>query len=191
MQMFPPPRPVEVYNPALRTLHWLMALLIFGALGLGVWAALLPRGDLRSEVLFVHKSLGVTALALILLRVVVRLAVGAPAYAVPLGRFVAAAAGSAHLLLYFLMIAMPVSGYVTSSAGGHDVSFFGLFTLPNIVPRDKALDEAASQAHFVFAWAIGIVLALHLTAVVWHARVKRDTVFARMWPGRRPTPAVR
>ena len=59
MQMFPPPRPVEVYNPALRTLHWLMALVIFGALGLGVWATQLPRGDLRSEVLFVHKSLGV------------------------------------------------------------------------------------------------------------------------------------
>ncbi len=191
MQMFPPPRPVEVYNPALRTLHWLMALVIFGALGLGVWAASLPRGDLRSEVLFVHKSLGVTALGLIVLRVVVRLAVGAPAYAVPLGRLVAAAAGSAHLLLYVLMIAMPVSGYVTSSAGGHDVSFFGLFTLPNIVPRDKALDEAASQAHFVFAWAIGIMLALHLAAVVWHARVRRDTVFVRMWPGRRPAPAVR
>ena len=53
------------------------------------------------------------------------------------------------------MIAMPVSGYVTSSAGGHDVSFFGLFPLPDIVPRDKALDEAASEAHFVFAWTIG------------------------------------
>ncbi len=191
MQMFPPPHPVEVYNPALRILHWLMALVIFGALGLGVWATQLPRGDLRSEVLFFHKSLGVAVLGLIVLRVLVRLAVGAPAYAAPLGRLVAAAAGSAHLLLYFLMIAMPVSGYVTSSAGGHEVSFFGLFTLPNIVPRDKPLDEAASQAHFVFAWTIGIVLVLHLAAVVWHARVKRDTVFARMWPGSRPTPAVR
>lgn len=191
MQMFPPPRQAEAHNPVLRTLHWLMALVIFGALGLGVWATQLPRGDLRSEVLFVHKSFGVTILALIVLRVLVRLAVGAPPYAVPLGRLVAAAAGSAHLLLYLLMIAMPVSGYLTSSAGGHDVSFFGLFTLPNIVPSDKALDEAASRAHFVFAWAIGIVLALHLVAVVWHARVKRDTVFTRMWPGRRPTQAVR
>jgi cytochrome b561 len=189
--MFPPPRMVEAYNSALRALHWLMASVIFVALGLGVWATQLPRGDLRDEVLFVHKSFGITALALIVLRIVVRLVAGAPAYAAPLGWLVKAASGSAHLALYALMIAMPVSGYVTSSAGGHDVSFFGLFTLPDIVPRSKALDEAATQAHFVFAWALGIVLALHLTGVVWHVRVKRDTVFARMWPRFRPVQPVR
>ena len=50
---------------------------------------------------------------------------------------------------------------------------------------------AASQAHYVFALAIGMTLALHLAAVVWHARVKRDTVLTRMWPRFRPTPAVR
>jgi cytochrome b561 len=125
-------------------------------------------------------------LALVVLRIVARLAIGAPAYAESLGRFVRAAAGAEHLALYALMIALPVSGYLTSSAGGHDVSFFGLFTVPNIVPKDKALDEAASQAHFVFAWAMGIALALHLVAVVWHARVKRDTVLTRMWPRFQP-----
>ncbi len=141
--------------------------------------------------MFVHKSIGIAILALVLMRIAVRIAVGAPAYAEPLGRLVHAAATAGHLALYALIIALPVSGYLTSSAGGHDVSFFGLFTLPNIVPRDKALDEAASQAHFVFAWAIGIVLAVHLAAVVWHARVKHDTVFTRMWPRFRPTPAAR
>ena len=191
MKAFPPPRVVESHSPALRTIHWLMALVIFVALGLGVWATQLPRGDLRDEVLFVHKSFGVTALALIVLRVVVRLAAGAPAYAVPLGRLVKAASESAHLLLYALMIAMPVSGYIMSSAGGYDVSFFGLFTLPNVVPHDKALAEAASWAHFIFAWAIGIAVALHLSAVVWHARVKRDTVLTRMWPRFRPERAAR
>ncbi|HKN27198.1 MAG TPA: cytochrome b [Roseiarcus sp.] len=191
MKMFPPPRPVEVHHPGLRTLHWLMAFVIFVALGLGVWATQLARGDLRDEVLFVHKSFGVTALALIVLRILIRLAVGAPAYAVPLGRIVKAASGSAHLALYALMIAMPVSGYISSGAGGHDVSFFGLFTIPDIIPQSKALAEAASQAHFIFAWAIGITLGAHLTAVVWHAGVKRDTVLTRMWPRFRPGRAVR
>lgn len=191
MKAFPPPRAAGVYNPTLRTLHWLMTLVIFVALGLGVWATQLPRGDLRSEVLFVHKSLGVAALALVVLRIAVRLAAGAPAYAVPLGRLVHAAAGVEQLALYALMIALPVSGYLTSSAGGHEVSFFGLFTLPNLVPSDKALDEAASQAHFVLSWAIGIMLALHLAAVAWHAIAKRDEVLTRMWPRYRPTPAPR
>jgi cytochrome b561 len=185
MKAFPPPRPVEVYNPALRTLHWLMAALIFVALALGVWAGQLPRGDLRSDVLFVHKSFGVTVLALVL-RVLIRLIRGAPSYAVPPGRLAQVAAGAAHFALYALMIALPVSGYLASSAGGHEVSFFGLFTLPNLVPHDKALDQAASEAHSIFAWAIGITLALHLAAVAWHARVKRDEVLTRMWPGWRP-----
>jgi len=191
MKAFPPPRIVEVYNPALRMLHWLMAVLIFTALGLGVWATQLPRGDLRSEVLFVHKSFGVAVLALIVVRIVVRLVVGAPAYAERLGRVTRAASEAGHLALYLLMIALPVSGYLTSSAGGHAVSVFGLFTVPDIVPKDKALDEAASQAHFVFAWAMGIALAVHLAAVAWHARVKRDTVLTRMWPRFRPRPAAR
>ncbi len=191
MKAFPPPRAVEVYNPVLRTFHWLMAALIFIALALGVWASQLPRGDLRSEVLFVHKSFGITVLVLVVLRIVVRLVVGAPAYAEPLGRLVQAAAGSAHLALYALMIVLPVSGYVTSNAGGHAVSVFGLFTVPDIVPEDKGLAQAASQAHFVFAWAMGIALALHLAAVVWHARIKRDTVLTRMWPRFQPRPAGR
>ena len=182
MKAFPPPRVVEVYGPVLRTIHWLMAALIFVALALGVWATQLPRGETRSEVLFVHKSLGVTVLALVILRIIWRVKAGAPAYAEPLGRLTHAAASAGHLALYALMIALPVSGYLTSSAGGKEVSFFGLFSLPNLVGANKALDQAASQAHFVFAWLIGVTLALHLAAVVWHARVKRDTVLTRMWP---------
>jgi len=189
MKAFPPPRRVAVYNPALRTVHWLMALLIITALGLGVWAINLPRGDLRTEVLFVHKSFGITLLALVILRIVIRLIVGAPAYAVPLGRLVHAAAEAGHLTLYALMIAMPASGYVKSAAGGKAVSVFGLFSVPVIIPEDKGLADAAGLAHYVFAWALGAVLILHVAAVVWHARVKRDEVLTRMWPRFRPRQA--
>ena len=186
MKAFPPPRPIAVYDPVLRAVHWLMALLIVVALGLGVWAINLTRGDLRAGVLFVHKSFGITLLALVVLRVVVRLIVGAPAYAVPLSKLVRAAAGAGHLALYVLMIAMPVSGYVKSAASGKEVSFFGLFSLPAILPEDKGLAEAAGQAHYVFAWALGAVLVVHVAAVVWHARFKRDEVLTRMWPRFQP-----
>jgi cytochrome b561 len=116
MKAFPPPRRVQVYNPGLRALHWLMAALIFVALPLGVWASQLPRGEPRSEILFVHKSIGVTVLCLVTLRIVWRTIVGAPAYAEPLGRLTHAAAHAAHMALYALMIAMPVTGYMTSGA---------------------------------------------------------------------------
>jgi cytochrome b561 len=167
-----------------------MAALIFAALALGVWASLLPRGESRSEILFVHKSIGATVLGLVVLRIMWRLIVGAPAYTEPLGPLTHAAARTGHLALYALMIAMPVSGYLTSTAGGNEVSWFGLFSLPRLVGKDKFLDEAASWAHLVFALAIAIALTAHLGAVVWHAAIKRDSVLTRMWPRYRPSPGA-
>src|SRR5271157_1552215 len=121
MKAFPPPRGVQVYNPGLRALHWLMAALIFVALALGVWASQLPHHELRSEVLFIHKSIGMTVLCLVALRIVWRMIAGAPAYAEPLGKLTHAAAHSAHIGLYALMIGMPVSGYVFSAGSGADI----------------------------------------------------------------------
>ena len=187
MKVFPPPRPA-VYHPGLRLLHWLMAALIFVALPLGVWAAETPRGPQRSEILFFHKSIGMTVLALVALRIVWRLVVGAPAYAEPLGRLTHAAARSAHVGLYALMIAMPVSGYLSSNGAGTVVSWFGLFSFPHLFPKNDALRIAAGEAHFVFAWLIAFVLAAHLGAAVWHAAIRRDTVLTRMWPGFRAVP---
>jgi cytochrome b561 len=186
MKTFPPPRAAPVYNPGLRALHWLMAGLIFVGLPLGVWASLLPRGPQRSEILVVHKSIGMTVLCLVALRIVWRLIVGAPPYAEPLGRLTHAAARSAHIALYALMIAMPVSGYVLSATGVAKISWFGLFSFPLLLPKNEALRLAGSWAHYVFAWAIAFVLAAHLGAVVWHAAIKRDSVLTRMWPSYQP-----
>ena len=187
MKGFPLPGAVAAYDLGLRTIHWLMAALIFVALPLGVWASLLPSGGgMRIEILFFHKSIGVTVLGLIALRIVWRLIAGAPAYAEPLGKLTQVASRAGHLALYALMIAMPVSGYLASIAGGRAVSWFGLFELPRLVAKDKFLDVAASRAHLVFAWMLAFVLAAHLGAVVWHAAIKRDSVLTRMWPSFRP-----
>lgn len=188
MKTLSPSQFVAVYHPAFRTLHWLMTLLVFVALGLGVWASQLPKtGDLRGEVLFVHKSFGVAVLALLVVRVCARIVLGLPAYAAPLGWITEKAAGGAHLALYALMLVLPFSGWVMSNAAGHPVSFFGLYTLPSLVSPDKAMAGQAAEAHELFAWALGIVIALHLLAVVWHVLVKRDAVLTRMWPRWVPT----
>ena len=86
------------------------------------------------------------------------------------------------------MIAMPVSGYLSSNGAGTVVPWFGLFTFPHLLPKNDTLRIAAGQAHYVFAWTIAFVLAAHLGAVVWHAGIKRDSVLTRMWPRYRPAP---
>ena len=173
--------PEARYDLTLRILHWVMAAIIFTAIALGVIAALLPRGaSPRVELLTVHKSLGMTALGLIVLRAAWRLVVTAPPYAAALGAFSRFGAHAAHVALYALMIAMPLTGYVDSVIGGHPTSWFGLFDWPALVARNDSLAHVAATLHYRLAWAISAVLALHLAAVAWHVWVKRDKVFARM-----------
>ena len=190
MKVFPPPREAAVHHPGLRLLHWLMAALIFVALPLGVWASETPRGPQRSEILFFHKSIGMTVLFLAALRIVWRLVVGAPGYSEPLGKLTHAAAQAGHIALYALMLALPVSGYLSSNGAGAVVPWFGLFTFPHLLPKNETLRVAAGEAHYVFAWTIAFVLAAHLGAVVWHVAIKRDSVLTRMWPRYRPASRI-
>ncbi len=162
-----------------------MAAVILLAIVIGVTASLLPpHTSPRVELLTLHKSLGMSAVVLGVLRIGYRAVAGAPSYAAALPASTRAAAHAAHFALYALMIALPVSGYVNSAAGGHELSWFGLFAWPNFAPQDKALAHWAGQAHYRLAWTIGAILALHLAAVAWHRWVKRDEIFARMWPDR-------
>jgi cytochrome b561 len=178
-------RDAPAYAPALRLLHWLMALVIFAALGLGIVAInMVPHTPERVALLAVHKSFGVTALALVCLRVILRLALGAPPYRVALSAWVSRAAHLGHFALYALMFVLPISGYLHSSAAGSGFKWFGLFPVPLLVGRDHLLDVKAGGAHYVFAWTIGVVLVAHLGAVVWHRFVKKDGVLERMWPTR-------
>ena len=179
------PIPAPRYDATLRTLHWAMAAIIIAAIALGVVAAFLTPGTSpRVEILTIHKSLGMTALVLIVLRVAWRVSVGAPPYSASLGLPSRIGAHAAHIALYALMIAMPVSGYIDSVIGGHPTSWFGLFDWPGLIARNDALARAAGVVHYRLAWALGAALALHLVAVAWHAWVTRDDVFARMGPAR-------
>ena len=160
-----------------------MAAIIFAALALGLWAHYLPKGTpLRVDLLTIHKSLGVTALALVVLRVIVRLASKAPPYRPPLSAINKLAAHAAHGLLYVVMVTLPLSGYVNSMAGGHGFNWFGLFPVPNFVKLDKATEAGAGQAHLSFAWIIAALLLAHIAAALWHGLVLGDGVLARMLP---------
>lgn len=173
----------HTYDPAQRGFHWVMAIIILAAIGLGIWARLLPPGGgVRSQLLDLHKSLGMTALILVVFRLAWRAMRGEPDYRQPPDPLTHGAAQAAHWGLYALMIFMPVTGYVYSGAGGHALPWFGVFSFPVIVQLDKPTAHLAQSLHFYGAWIIGGVLALHVLAVVWHSWVKRDEVLSRMWP---------
>jgi cytochrome b561 len=174
---------INSYDPIQRVFHWLMAAVILTAICVGLYAADLPKEDATRGFWFgIHKSLGMTALFLAILRIGWRLLKSAPRYRVPLGRFTALAASATHAALYVLMVAVPIGGYVLSTASDHPVSWFGLFTFPSLVPVDKSLAKLADGAHVTGALILATVIALHIAAAAWHHWFKRDEVMARMAP---------
>jgi len=171
------------YSPIQRDFHWLMAAVILTAICVGVYAADLPKEDATRGFWFgIHKSLGVTAFFLAIMRIGWRLFHSTPRYRVPLGRFTAMAAWTAHSALYILMVCVPIGGYVLSTTSGHPVSWFGLYTFPGLFPVDKSLAKLADDAHVTGALILATVIALHIAAAVWHHWIKRDEVMARMAP---------
>lgn len=181
-----------------RLLHWGMAGLILGMLGLGVWTAnFVEDMYARYDLVQLHKSLGVVVFALALLRVGWRRANRARPEA-PAGssRLERAAAEGAHLALYALMLAMPLSGWLMASASeledmfGMGTQVFGAFTLPDpFKPGDAALEAAFRTVHQGCAVALAALIALHGAAALVHHRVRRDDVLRRMTVGPRAAEA--
>lgn len=176
------PEPTRfTYDRLQRGLHWAMAVLIIAAISLGVISAYLPTGHQpRQGLLEIHKSLGFTIFALLVLRVVWRLRTGEPAFRQPLHRLVRMASHGGHAALYAMMIAMPVTGYVFSAAGGYSLPWFGLFQWPRLLPRDASLTHWGERLHDWGAWVFAGILLLHLAAVAWHHWIRRDEVLSRM-----------
>ena len=94
------------------------------------------------------------------------------------------AAEVVHVLLYVLMFAIPVSGYLYSSATGVSVVYLGLVPLPNLIPKNKAVAEVLRQVHFTLNTTLAVVVMLHVAAALKHQLVDRDGLLARMLPRR-------
>jgi cytochrome b561 len=174
----------EAYDPVLRALHWLTAVTFLTALLIGIYASTqVPGTSPRRELLEIHKSLGITVLLLTLLRLFWRMLSTPPREPASFGWLVRLASAANHGALYALMLLMPASGYLNSAAGGYSLNYFGLFSLPRLVPAGKALSEFGETLHGLAAWAVYLTVGLHVAAVAWHEAVKRDGTLARMWPG--------
>lgn len=169
------------YRPIQRFLHWAMAAVIVAALCLGLYCSYLPHGSVQREFLLeIHKSLGMTALCLIVLRIPIRVINGEPDWRKPLAPLVRISAHAGHGVLYILMILMPVTGYMTSGSEGRSIPWFGLFSWPNFMARDQGFGRTIATIHHFGGYAFFAVLGLHLAAVAWHWLVEHDDVLSRM-----------
>ena len=171
----------QVYSRFSRLLHWIMALLMIGMLTLGLLLDTIPK-DLKFPAIMLHKSIGITLLALALIRLFWRFLSAQPAPSAFLTKAQETAASFAHYVLYVLMIAMPLSGWALSSSAGYPVGVFGLFNLPALSEKNHALHEAMEETHEIYGYLLIALITIHAVAALIHHFVKKDDILKRMLP---------
>jgi cytochrome b561 len=172
------------YTRTAKTLHWIMALLLIGLVALGFYMNDLPLSPAKLQLYSWHKWAGVTAFLLLLCRLAWR--VGHPPPALPAHMPAAArlAAHAVHLLLYILMLAIPLSGWLMSSAKGFQTVWFGVLPIPDLLGKDKELGELLGQIHLALNLLFCATLAGHVGAALKHHFIDGDDILVRMLPSR-------
>ena len=167
-----------------RMLHWGSAILLVGAFSLAWTFSALGPGGLSARLVGIHRSLGLAILVLTVLRLIWRGTVASlpplPAGTATWERRLARGVQGA---LYLSLLAMPLLGWMGSSAEGDAVVAFGMLPLPDLVGANQDLSDLVFQAHHLVGYAILGLLALHIAGALRHHLVTRDDVLASMAMG--------
>lgn len=170
------------YGNTAIALHWLIALLIFAGWGLGAYMTELRLSPEKLKLYSWHKWIGISVLLLACARAAWRVTHPAPPANPAHPRWQRRAAAFTHAALYALMFALPLSGWLFSSASGYPVKYLGVLPLPDLVGKDKALADTLEAVHELLASALALLVGLHALAALQHHLFHRDDTLARMLP---------
>jgi cytochrome b561 len=178
---------VRYSRPAV-LLHWLLALLIFVAFPLGVYMADLPLSPDKLKLYSYHKWIGITILLLASLRAAWRLTHTPPPLPDSVAGWQRRASQVVHGLLYLLILAIPLSGWLMSSAKGFQTVWFGVLPLPDLIGKDKGLGEVLAEVHETLNFTMLALVVLHVGAALQHHFIERQPFLQRMgWGGGKRT----
>ena len=173
------------YTATAISLHWLIAIGIAGTFSLGLYMHELPLSPTKLQLYSWHKWAGVSLFALIVVRLLWRATHAAPPLPAQMPALQRLAANATHWALYALMVAVPLSGWLMSSAKGFQTVWFGVLPLPDLVAKDAALGDLLQDVHEALNLTmLGLVL-LHAAAALKHHFIDRDDVLIRMLPRRK------
>ncbi|HEV2613616.1 MAG TPA: cytochrome b [Gammaproteobacteria bacterium] len=168
------------YGIVNKFLHWLMALIIIGMLALGLYMSDLPISELKLRLYGIHKEFGILILMLVMFRIVWRIGNIVPLLPPTIPAWQKFAAHAVHWMLYGFMFAMPITGWLMTSAAGLPPSFFGLFTLPSLIAPNDALFKLFIEIHTWLAYGLIATFGAHVGAALKHQFINKDDVLRRM-----------
>jgi cytochrome b561 len=174
------------YTAPARIFHWLIALALFFSFSLGLSMADMPISPKRLQLFSYHKWTGVTIFALVTLRLLWRLFHRPPPLPAAMPPWEKAAAELSHLLLYVLLFAMPLTGWLMSSAKGFQTVYLGLYPIPDLIAKNPPLGDTLEAVHKLLGCIFLTVIGVHAAAALKHHFIDRDDVLARMLPGVKP-----
>jgi cytochrome b561 len=170
------------YTKTAKALHWLMAILFFGLLALGFYMHDLPLSPEKLQLYSWHKWAGVTAFLLVWLRLFWRVIHRPPALPENMPKIIQLAAHAGHFLLYVLMIAIPLSGWLMSSAKGFQTVWFGVLPIPDLLDKNKETGDLLQTLHMGLNLLFVAVIAGHIGAALKHHFIDKDDILKRMLP---------
>lgn len=170
------------YSGLHKWLHWLVALSVLTTVPVAFAMGGATPGPMQDNLYNFHKSLGVLILVLMIARLASRVVYGAPAPEPTLSRLQRAASSAVHGLLYVLLIAMPIGGYLANSAFGASTPVFGLFEIPPAIAKNDALADQFFTMHRRVGFVIIALAAVHAAAALHHYFIRKDGVLQRMLP---------
>lgn len=173
----------ERYGSVAQALHWVVVLLLAGQVTVGKIAHEMPDGFDKLVLLARHKSVGITILALAAIRLAWRL-FDRPPPPPPMPRWQRVASRATHGAFYALLFALPLTGWMMSSASNYPVSWFGLVQLPDLVAPDRDLKHLFEEIHETLAATLIVLALLHVAAALKHHFMDRDGLLQRMLPWR-------
>lgn len=174
------------YTRTAIALHWLIFVLIACGFTLAVYMVDLPLSPQKLKYFSWHKWIGVTVFLTALVRVGWRLTHPAPSLPATMPPWEQRAAAVSHAALYVLIVIIPITGWLYSSATGVPTVYLGLVQLPDLVPKDKPLAEQLKLVHISLNYTMFVIVCFHAAAALKHHFVDRDEVLSRMVPVVKP-----
>jgi cytochrome b561 len=173
----------EGYGAVPQMMHWITVVLVILAWSLGQFDDIFPKGAARAASLFVHISAGLAVIAILVLRLLWRLADPPPPIErTILGVWLDRAGRLTHYVLYALLIAVPVSGIILQFSRGDALPLFGLVQIASPWVGDRTFEHTVKEVHEAMANALVILAAFHAAAALVHHWVLRDQTLVRMLP---------
>ena len=170
------------YTSTAMLLHWAMAIGLVAMFLFGLYMADLPLSPTKLKYYSWHKWAGVTAFLLVVIRLSWRIANRPPALPESMPRLMQWAAHAGHFALYALMIAIPLSGWLMSSAKGFQTVYFGVLPIPDLLDKNKEIGDLLALVHKSLNLLFIAVLAGHIGAALKHHFIDKDDILTRMLP---------